>query len=145
MGRLLAVLAAVCSLFLFARPADAREMADCQLAWSQAVRSYLTTNRKAAPDGTVPADLDARELSDQAWLGAFKPACEIEAQGDKPAARIEAAMIAVQILSKLDGRGCERFMQYYMDSTRGKDVCSAGTSADTASLREQVATAIPKK
>jgi hypothetical protein len=145
MGRLIAVFAAVASVLFLARPAEARDEAECQMKWSQAVRSYLTTNRKAAPDGTVANDLDGKELADQAWLAAFKPACQLEANGDRSSARIEAATIAVQILAKLDGRGCQRFMQYYMDSARGKDVCSAGTTADSASLREQVASSIPKR
>ncbi|MEQ9503396.1 MAG: hypothetical protein RIT81_41430 [Deltaproteobacteria bacterium] len=125
--------------------AEARDKNSCQQAWSQAVRSYLTTNRKAAPDGTVPKDLDAKELADQAWLASFSAACDLEANGDKAGARVEAAMIGVQVLARLDARGCERFMQYYMDSTQGRDVCSVGTTASTAELRKKIATAIPSR
>lgn len=125
--------------------AEARDKASCQQAWSQAVRSYLTANRKAAPDGTVPKDMDAKELADQAWLASFSAACDLEANGDKAGARVEAAMIGVQVLARLDARGCERFMQYYMDSTRGRDVCSVGATASTAELREKIAAAIPSR
>lgn len=145
MRRIALVIAVVALAASFTSPAEARDENACQLAWSQAVRSYLTTNRTAAPDGTVPSDLDAQELAAQAWLKTFASACRMEAEGDKAGARVEAATLGVQVLAKLDVRGCARFLQYYMDASNGRDVCSVGKSADTAELRKQVAAAIPQR
>lgn len=124
--------------------AEARSAGDCKLAWSKAVRSYLTKNRKAAPDGSVPADMDAMERAAQAWMEAFAPACSIEAAGDKPAARVEAALLGTRILAQLDPRGCARFLEYYMESTRPTELCQAAAGgAPSDALRQQIAATIP--
>src|SRR5262249_37139860 len=70
---------------------EAREPEECQLAWGQAVRSYLTQNRTKGPEDAV-----------------FAPACELEAKGKKDEARVEAAIIGVKALAKLDPKGCAR-------------------------------------
>ena len=70
--------------------AEARGVEDCQLAWGQAVRSYLTQNRTKGPEDVV-----------------FRPACTIESQGDKAKARVEAVVIGVQALVKLDAKDGE--------------------------------------
>lgn len=127
-------------------PAEARTADACQEAWSKAVRSYLTANRKAGPDGKVPADIDEQELVAQAWLAAFRSPCKLEQDGLKAEARLEAAMLGVQILAKLDPKGCGRFMQYYMESTKAKDVCDMSTAgAGTADLRAAIEGSIPAK
>ncbi|MEL6183995.1 MAG: hypothetical protein AAFU79_05160 [Myxococcota bacterium] len=128
--------------------AHARTVDACQEAWSKAVRSYLTKNRKAAPDGTVPKqqDLDGMEAAAQQWIAAFRPACEIEADGDKPSARVEAAMIGVKILARLDTRGCSRFLEYYMQSSRSQEICrGAATRPSEVTLRDQIGTSIPRR
>ena len=62
--------------------AHARPKGDsCQDAWSRAVRSFLTQNRKAGPDGKQPKTLDDEELIAQAWSSAFDPACKLEDGG----------------------------------------------------------------
>ncbi|MCB9649690.1 MAG: hypothetical protein H6730_24290 [Deltaproteobacteria bacterium] len=126
--------------------AQARDLADCQESWSKAVRSYLTQNRRAGPDGRTPANVDEEELVAQAWQQAFGPACKLEAQGSKAEARVEAALLGVQILSKLDPRGCSRFMEYYMGSTRAKDVCDmVAGGAGTAEVRASIEGSIPAR
>ena len=125
--------------------AEARSVLECKTKWAQAVRSYLTKNRKAGPDGTVPTNLDEQELVAQAWLNTFTPACRIEKKGDKTAARIEAAMIGAQTLAKLDPRGCQRFMQYFMGSRRPKDVCDSASDGRGDQLRDQIARSIPSR
>ncbi len=124
--------------------AQARSEADCQSAWSRAVRSYLTTNRRAAPDGSVPEDLDGEELAVQAWLQAFSPACRLEAEGQKAEARVEAATIGVRILARLDPQGCKMFLGSYMECSRPADVCSAAGKGNV-DLRDQVARTIPPR
>ncbi len=131
--------------FGLASLAEARTEDDCRRAWSRGVRSYLTKNRRAGPDGKVPKNLDEEELMAQAWDAAFSPACKLEAEGKKPEARIEAAMIGVQILSKLDSRGCVRFLDKYMQSNRAQDICSSAQRAGTAQMREQITASIPRK
>ncbi len=126
-------------------PAQARDLDSCQTAWSQAVRSYLTKNRKAGPDGKVPKDIDEAELAAQAWAATFRSACQLEAGGQKAEARVEAAAIGVEVLAKLDPRGCARFLEYYMQSTRGNDICSAAGTMDSAELRRQIESSIPRK
>lgn len=127
------------------RPAAARSETDCMSAWSRAVRSYLTQNRRAAPDGTVPRDLDGEELAVQAWLQAFRPACQLEAEGRAAEARVEAATIGVRVLARLDVRGCQTFMSAYMQSSRSSDICSAARANADIDLREQVARSIPAR
>ena len=138
----------LCSMMLalgLASLAEARTEDDCRRAWSRGVRSYLTKNRRAGPDGKVPKNLDEEELMAQAWDAAFSPACKLEAEGKKPEARVEAAMIGVQILSKLDPTGCVRFMDKYMQSNRAQDICSSAQRSGTAQIREQITSSIPKR
>ena len=109
-------------VFGFASLAEARTEDDCRRAWSRGVRSYLTKNRRAGPDGKVPKNLDEEELMAQAWDAAFSPACKLEAEGKKPEARIEAAMIGVkrardQVAAMMNGKGPE-FQTYAADGGR---------------------------
>lgn len=148
MLRLESLLSSVCLVALLAVPslAEARTADACRTAWAKAVRSYLTQNRRAGPDGKVPANVDEEELVAQAWEKAFEPACKLEQDGLKPEARIEAAMLGVQILGKLDPRGCSRFMQYYMGSTKAKDVCDmVPAGSGSAELRGAIERSIPAK
>lgn len=108
--------------------AEAREPEECQLAWGQAVRSYLTQNRTKGPEDAV-----------------FAPACELESKGQKDEARIEAAIIGARALARLDPRGCARFMESYMSSNRGKDVCDSAGSEDTSALRKLIIDSIPPR
>ncbi|MBK8014225.1 MAG: hypothetical protein IPK13_23110 [Deltaproteobacteria bacterium] len=125
--------------------AMARDEKDCQRTWARAVRSYLTQNRKAGPDGKMPADLDQAELAAQAWEQAFSPACQLEASGKRSEARVEAAMIGAQLLAKLDPRGCARFMDSYMQSSRSKDVCDSARSSSTEQVRSMISDSIPAR
>jgi hypothetical protein len=137
--------ALTCGLgLLLAAEAEARTTNDCMSAWSRAVRSYLTTNRTAMPDGTVPEDLDGEERAAQAWMQAFLPACRMEEQGSEADARVEAAAIGVEILARLDPRGCRSFLGRFMESTRPDDICSAAGS-DGVDLRSQIARTIPAR
>jgi len=126
-------------------PAPARSETDCMSAWSRAVRSYLTQNRRAAPDGTIPGDLDAEELAVQAWLRAFQPACRLELEGRAPEARVEAAAIGVRILARLDPRGCQTFLASYMQSSRPTDICAAAQAGAQVDVRGQIARTIPPR
>lgn len=127
------------------RSVEARSEGDCASAWSRAVRSYLTQNRRAAPDGTVPSDLDGEELAAQAWVDAFRPACVLEASGDGEGARIQAAVIGVQVLARLDPGGCQRFLSSYMESSRPQDICSAAAAGTGQDLSNQIASSIPPR
>lgn len=131
---------------LFVGSAEARTQDACQTAWAKAVRSYLTQNRKAGPDGKQPTTVDEEELTAQAWEQAFQGACKLEQDGLKPEARIEAAALGVQILAKLDARGCSRFMEFYMGSTKAKDVCDmVSTGAGSAEIRQAIESSVPTK
>jgi len=111
-------------------PASARGVEDCSLAWGQAVRSYLTQNRTKGPE-------DA----------AFRAACQIETGGDKAKARVEAVLIGVQTLVKLDPKGCARFLESYVGSRDGTSICTKASSApnDADGLRKMIETTIPPK
>jgi hypothetical protein len=133
-------------LLSLAPAAQARPKGDsCQDAWSRAVRSFLTQNRKAGPDGNQPKTLDDEELIAQAWTGAFDPACKLEESGKKKEARVEAALIGAQILAKLDKRGCIGFMNAYMQSSKAKDICDVAGSAGSEELRKQIEGSIPAR
>jgi hypothetical protein len=108
--------------------AQAREPEECQLAWGQAVRSYLTQNRTKGPEDSV-----------------FAPACQLEAEGKKDEARVEAAIIGVKALAQLDPKGCQRFMESYMSSNRPKDVCDTARGDDVAALRKLIMSTIPAR
>ncbi len=113
-----------------ASPAEARGVEDCQLAWGQAVRSYLTQNRTKGPEDVV-----------------FKPACTIESSGDKSKARVEAVVIGVQELVKLDPKGCARFLQSYVEAREPQVICNKAVSSpeDVEGLRRLVTQSIPSK
>lgn len=109
--------------------AEARAPEDCALAWGQAVRSYLTQNRTKGPEDEV-----------------FKPACEIEARGDKAGARIEAVLIGTKALAKLDPRGCARFLEVYVEASGPNEICQAAVQGqDDEALRKKIASAVPPK
>jgi hypothetical protein len=110
--------------------AEARGVEDCQLAWGQAVRSYLTQNRTKGPEDVV-----------------FRPACTIESQGDKAKARVEAVVIGVQALVKLDAKGCARFLESYVEAREPQAICNKAqqTPDDVDGLRRLVETSIPSK
>ena len=134
------------ALLSLASSAEARPKGEaCQDAWARAVRSFLTQNRKAGPDGKQPKTLDDEEIIAQAWTSAFDPACKLEDEGKKKEARVEAAMIGAQILSRLDPRGCTSFMKSYMESTKAKDICDVAGSAQSADLRRQIEGSIPAR
>jgi hypothetical protein len=137
------------ALFLLlaaASTAEARPAGDsCQDAWSRAVRSFLTQNRKAGPDGAQPKTLDDEELIAQAWSGAFDASCKMEEGGKKQEARVEAALIGAQILVKLDPKGCVRFMDAYMQSSKAKDICDVAGSAGADDLRKRISGSIPAR
>lgn len=107
-------------------PAEARELEDCQLFWGQAVRGYLTQNRTKGPEDDT-----------------FKPACELEAKGDKPGARIEAIMIGLKALAGLDQTGCKRFMEFYVGATLPGKLCESVGKVDEDSLRKMVSESLP--
>ena len=107
--------------------AMARDIEDCQLMWGQAVRSYLTQNRTKGPEDE-----------------AFKPACELEAKGDKPAARVEAVTIGVKALAALDMRGCARFMETYIGATLPAKICEAAKGDDAEGLKKLVEGSLPE-
>lgn len=113
-----------------ASPAQARGVEDCQLAWGQAVRSYLTQNRTKGPEDVI-----------------FKPACSIESSGDKPKARVEAVVIGVQALVKLDPKGCARFLQSYVEAREPQAICNKAQNSpdDVDGLRRLVEQSIPAK
>lgn len=134
-------------LFGFGMPAKAlaRSETDCASAWSRAVRSYLTQNRRAAPDGTVPEDLDGEELAAQAWVDAFRPACRLEAAGDGRGARVAAAAAGVAILVRLDPNGCTRFLSAYMGSSEPQALCSMATEAPRSELEKALSPTLPAR
>lgn len=127
----LVALSAAAVLGAFSAPAfAARGVEDCQLAWGQAVRSYLTVNRTKGPEDTV-----------------FRPACTIESQGDKAKARVEAVVIGVQTLVKLDPKGCARFLQSYVEAREPQAICSKAQNnpEDVDGLRQMISQSIPAK
>ena len=119
------LIAAAFALGFAATAAEARDIEDCQLFWGQAVRGYLTKNVTKGPE-------DA----------SFRPACELEAKGDKPAARIEAVSIGVKALAALDMKACNRFMEYYVGATLPAAICEKA-GGDMDALRKLVADGIP--
>ncbi len=129
----------------WAPPAHARNEDDCKRAWSRAVRSYLTQNRKASPSGEVPKDLDAEERSAQAWLDVFKAACRQEKEGQKSEARIEASLAGAQVLVKLDPRACVQFMSAYMGASSPQDICQKIPRGSSETLRALLRSSLPPR
>ncbi len=127
----------------FIGAAEGRSPTECMTQWSRAVRSYLTQNRTAMPDGTAPDDLDGEERAAQAWIQAFAPACRLEQEGRSQAARVEAAAIGVEILARLDPRGCRTFLSAFMESSRPEDICAA--AGGDSDLRGQIQASIPPR
>jgi hypothetical protein len=122
---------ALCSAALFtvlaaAPAAEARSLEDCQLKWGQAARSYMNgKNTSAVEDGM------------------FKPACELEASGDKEASRVEAVRAGAAALQKVDAATCERFLKYFIGIEDGGPVCTAASGEDVEAARKAVAGALP--
>lgn len=108
-----------------ARPAHARSVEDCQLAWGQATRSYLNGKQ------TGPQDAD------------FKAACDLDAKGDKEAARVEAVMVATRALAKVGDELCPRFLKYYAGVKNPAAACSAAGGEDAQAFKEAVSQALP--
>ncbi|MBI2378304.1 MAG: hypothetical protein HYV07_30170 [Deltaproteobacteria bacterium] len=106
--------------------ASARGIDDCQLAWGQAVRSYLTQNRTKGPE-------------DATW----KAACEKEQSGDKEGARVEAIAIGAEVLSKLDKRGCENFLKAYVEASTPDRICEAAGAGKGDEVRKLVKDSAP--
>jgi hypothetical protein len=108
-------------------PAQARTVEECQLKWGQAARSYVAV--VASP----PSPDDA----------AFKPACELEAKGDKDGARLEALTAAAAALFKQDKDACERFIKFFAGVAESENVCLA--ASDTEALKKTLAAALKPK
>jgi hypothetical protein len=106
--------------------AQARDAEDCQLWWGQAVRSYLTQNRTKGPEDE-----------------AFKSACDLEKQGDKAGARVEAITVGCKALAGLDMKGCTNFMGKYVGATLPGKICEAAKGDDVAALRKLVEGSLP--
>ena len=119
-----AIVGALCALSSLAW---ARTVEDCQLAWGQAARSY------GAAKGGVPED------------GAFKAACELEAKGDKDAARVEAVTVATMALSKQSAEACERFLKNYIGAKDPGTLCATASGEDQEAIRKAVAAGLPEK
>ena len=100
------------------------------LKWHRAVASYLTQNRTS--------------YGQDENMGQFESACQIEQRGDKKAARIDAIMVGVRALMKLDPRGCQRFMEFYVGSTDPEAACNAA-SEPNEKLRKVIEGSIPGK
>jgi hypothetical protein len=115
------------------------------MAWSKAVRSYLTKNRISGPDGVVPKDLDEQEMVSQAWMEAFAPACSLEAAGKKAEARVRAAEIGVEVLAKLDAKGCQRFLKYYMEADNAESICTAASGGASTDWKDRLASDLGDK
>jgi hypothetical protein len=115
-------LALICSFaFLLAEPAaEARDSED----------SYLTQNRTS--------------FGQDENMGLFEGACQIEQRGDKKAARIEAIMVGVRSLMKLDPRACQRFMEFYVGATDPDAACN-GAQESNDKLRKIVEDSVPSK
>ncbi|MBI5495304.1 MAG: hypothetical protein HY904_09755 [Deltaproteobacteria bacterium] len=102
----------------------ARTIEDCQLAWGQAARSYMTGKQGGPQDGD------------------FKVACELESKGDKDNARVEAVMVATAGLAKVSAEVCERFLVNYVGIKEAAPVCAAA-SEDPTAFKKVVTDALP--
>lgn len=124
--------ALICSFAVLAAApaAEARDLEDCMLKWHRAVASYLTQNRTS--------------FGQDENMGQFEGACQIEQRGDKPGARIEAIMVGVRALMKLDPRACQRFMEFYVGSTDPDAACNAAQESNDK-LRKVIQDSAPPK
>lgn len=107
-------------------PAEARSVADCQLSWGKATRSYMNGKDTAAVDDAL-----------------FKPACELEAEGKKEASRVEAVRVAAGALQKVDGDVCERFLKNFIGIEDAPAVCLAAVGEDAEGARKVITEALP--
>jgi len=122
----LAVLALSVGLFA-AAPAGARTIDDCALAWAQAARSYLTQNRTKGPEDQV-----------------FRSACQLEGT-DKDKARIEAILVGVKSLMKVDKNGCRRFLESYVEAKESDKICDAAGGNDDETTRRLLRDNVPPR
>lgn len=106
----------------------ARDPEECQERWGRALRSYLTQNRTKGPEDKV-----------------FAGACALEGQGKKDEARVEAVLVGARELNRLDPRGCQRFMESYVGSSRPKDVCDTAAGGDEGALRKLIQESMPPR
>lgn len=125
----------------------ARDADECQRTWARAVRSYVArTKGKAGPDGATPQTLDDEERVAQAWNAVFSEACALEAEGDKDASRLAAALSGARALIRVDPPACTKFMRYYMGSSRADDICTMMKSGTgTEGVRKTLASSIPSR
>ncbi|MFO0728654.1 MAG: hypothetical protein U1E65_33060 [Myxococcota bacterium] len=114
-------------LVVTARPALARTVDDCALAWGQAARSYLTQNRTKGPEDQV-----------------FRSACQLESN-DKDKARVEAILAGTKSLVKVDKAGCRRFLESYVQAQESDKICDAAAGNDDASTRKLIVDNIPPR
>ena len=112
-------------------PAEARDISDCMLAWHRAVSSYLTQNRTGFPEAEK--------------MTVFEPACQLEQQGDKAKARVEAIMLGAIALAELDSRGCRKFMESYAGSNESDKVCTQASKGASDRLRKLIKDSIPSR
>ncbi len=122
--------------------ASARSFEDCKLRWGSAVRSYLTQNRRAGPDGKVPTNIDETEAVAAAWVDLFGPACKLETTGKKREARLMAATVGTATLARLDPVACQRFLHYFMSAKNPEGVCQTALDASPERLKARVAAAL---
>ena len=134
-GSTLVSLIAVAAFSMSPVGAEAREPEECQMAWGQAVRSYLTQNRTENHWKPILGENDT----------AFASACQLEVGGKKDDARVEAVMIGAKALAQLDPKGCQRFMASYVNSSKPKDVCDAAAGGDDARLRKLITQSMPAR
>lgn len=121
----------LCSFVFLASPsAEARDLEDCMLKWHRAVASYLTQNRTS--------------FGQDENMGQFQVACEKEQSGDKKGARLEAILVGVRNLARLDPRGCARFMEFYVGASDPEAACSAAQQPDDK-LRRIIQDGAPAK
>lgn len=127
--------------------AEARDVDDCKRTWARAVRSYVARSRaKVGPDGAAPQSIDDEERIAQAWLQVFSEACGLEADGQKAASRLEAALSGARALIQVNPPACAKFMQHYMGSNRPQDVCDmvkSGTGSE--GVRRALESSIPPR
>ena len=127
--------------------AEARAVDDCKRSWARAVRSYVTRSKaKVGPDGVPSKSLDDEERVAQDWFAVFSEACALEADGDKPGSRLEAALSAARSLIQVDPPACTKFMRYYMGSTRPQDVCDmVRNGVGSEGVRRTLESSIPPR
>jgi len=122
--------------------AAARPVEECKTRWGSAVRSYLTKNRRAGPDGRVPKDIDEAEEVVQAWIAMFNEPCRLEASGERRKGRLLAASRGTATLAKLDPTACQRFLQYFMKAKTPEQMCQAAVDGASSGFARQLAGAL---